>query len=467
MEYISTRGDAPVVDFGAALLAGLASDGGLYIPKSWPAVTSDEFQALIGKSYAEIAADILSRFTQGTFSKERLSELTTEIYAGFDDPAVAPLTKVGDRDWILELYHGPTLAFKDFAMQALGRLFDDELGRRGERLTIIAATSGDTGAAAIDALKGREHVDVFVLHPEGRVTDVQRRMMTSVDDPHVHNIAIDGSFDDCQAIVKALFGEREFVSQVSLGGVNSINWARIAAQTVYYFSTCAALHEQGVINFVVPTGNFGDVYAGYVAKSMGAPVGMLGVATNKNDILHRALTTGDYRPQSVSPSYSPSMDIQVASNFERLLFDVMDRNAPALSARMQAFKTDGGMMLSAEERAKISQTFLSYATSEEATLAEIKRHFEQTGDLIDPHTAVARCAALSFRERGAIDGPIVTLSTAHPAKFPDAVKTSTGTAPDLPSAHADLFDREERMMRAPASPDSVREIIVNHARAAH
>ena len=465
MVYVSTRGGVSAAEFEDVLLAGLAPDGGLFLPDQWPTVGQAEIDGFANASYPTVAADIISRFTGESFTRERLLELTTRAYGSFDHPETAPLTQVGDYDWILELYHGPTLAFKDFALQILGLLFDDALARRDRRLTVIAATSGDTGAAAIDALKGRAQVDVFVLHPEGRVTDVQRRMMTTVDDPNVHNIAIDGSFDDCQMIVKSLFADTDFVERVSLGGVNSINWARLAAQTVYYFTACAALKGKGSLNFVVPTGNFGDVFAGYAAKKMGAPVNKLGVATNMNDILHRALTSGDYAPATVTPTASPSMDIQIASNFERLLFDVMDRDADALSARMNAFKADGSMMLSRAERAKIGDDFISFATGEAETLAEIKRHFDVTGALIDPHTAVARVAAQQLRRDGALDGEVVTLSTAHPAKFPASVEKATGQEPALPSEHADLFDRKERMVRAPASVDAVRTFITNEARA--
>lgn len=467
MDYFSTRGGAASASFEDVLLTGLAPDGGLFLPQNWPAVSADEIAGFAGRAYADAAADILGRFTGDAFSEVRLKEIAETVYGGFAHADVAPLTQVGDDDWILELYHGPTLAFKDFAMQALGPLFDDALARRKQRLTIIAATSGDTGAAAIEALKGRDHVDVFVLHPEGRVTDVQRRMMTTIDDDHVHNIAIDGSFDDCQHIVKTLFGDQSFVGQVSLGGVNSINWARIAAQTVYYFTSCAALSDRGDIDFVVPTGNFGDVYAGYAAKQMGAPIAKLGVATNSNDILHRALSAGDYTPAGVEPTYSPSMDIQVASNFERLLYDVCDRDSAALAKRMDDFKAQGSMRLSEPEQARIAEDFVSFATDEEATLAEIRRHHETTDALIDPHTAVARVAAQELRDEGRLSGPVVTLSTAHPAKFPDAVKQATGVTPALPSEQADLFDRPERMLRAPADAAAVKEIMLEKARAAH
>ncbi len=464
MKYRSTRGGAPAAGFEDVLLAGLAPDGGLYVPESWPRISAEEAAGFRGRPYGEIAAAVMGRFTGGAFTEARLSEIAREVYGAFEHDDVAPLVRVGEEDWILELFHGPTLAFKDFAMQLLGWLFDDALSRRGERLTIIAATSGDTGAAAIEALKRCRQIDIVVLHPEGRVTDVQRRMMTTVDAPNVCNIAIEGSFDDCQAIVKALFADRPFAEKVRLSGVNSINWARLAAQTVYYFTSVAAIAAQGEkVSFVVPTGNFGDVYAGYAAKKMGLNIDRLGVAVNANDILHRAMSTGAYAPAAVAPTFSPSMDIQVASNFERLLFDVMNRDAAAVRGKMTAFARDGEMGLSETERARIAEDFVSCSVNEAETLAEIKRHNEETGALIDPHTAVARHAARHLRQAGALDGKIVTLSTAHPAKFPDAVSRATGVKPDLPPAHENLFDLPEAMARASADKEAVKRIILDRA----
>ncbi len=461
MKYLSTRGLAPLAGFEEVLLTGLAPDGGLYVPETWPVLTADEIAQLVGRPYAEVAARVIALFSGEAFNEAQLLEIARDVYGRFNHADIAPLTKVGAEDWILELYHGPTLAFKDFAMQFLGRLFDAVLARRGERLTIIAATSGDTGAAAIDALKACAHVDVVVLHPEGRVTDVQRRMMTCVHAANVQNIAVAGSFDDCQAIVKEMFADRNFVSKVRLGGVNSINWARIAAQTVYYFTAAAAITNAGEgVSFVVPTGNFGDIFAGYVAKKIGLNVDRLAVATNANDILHRAMTSGDYAPSGVAPTLSPSMDIQVASNFERLLFEVMGRDAEALRARMDDFKRDGAMRLSASERDAISADFLSYATSEDETIAEIRRHFEASGALIDPHTAVARAAAQALRQKGALNGKVVSLSTAHPAKFPDAVMQATGKTPELPPAHHDLFDRPEFMTNAANDTEAIKQAIL-------
>ncbi|MEM8935454.1 MAG: threonine synthase [Pseudomonadota bacterium] len=462
MEYFSTRGRAPVAGFETVLLQGLAPDGGLYLPNSWPSLSAEDIRAFRNQDYAEVAASILLKFTGDAFDFERLRTLTREAYAEFDPRNAAPLTEVGREDWILELFHGPTLAFKDFAMQILGRLFDDVLERRGKRQTIIAATSGDTGAAAIEALKSCAYVDVVILHPKGRVTDVQRRIMTSVDAPNVLNLSVEGSFDDCQWIVKDLFADRDFVEQVGLSGVNSINWARLAAQTVYYFTAAMAISaDNEPISYVVPTGNFGDVFAGYAAKQMGLNVAKLGVATNANDILHRAMTTGDYVPASVRATTSPSMDIQVASNFERLLFDVLNRDADVLRDRMEAFKEIKDLRLNEEERGRISEVFASAAVDDETTRREIKSHYEDTGALIDPHTAVGRVAAKRLRENGMMTGKIVTLSTAHPAKFPDAVRDATGVTPELPARYADLFTRPEKMTDAPATVGAVKSLILS------
>ncbi|MEO1135064.1 MAG: threonine synthase [Pseudomonadota bacterium] len=460
MKYISTRGGAPAVDFESALLAGLAPDGGLYMPATWPKLSRDEAHEIASMPYAEAAAEILSRFAGESFDKANLRAMARTAYSGFRDDAVAPLTQIGEQDYILELFHGPTLAFKDFAMQILGQLFDAALERRDATVTIIAATSGDTGSAAIEALRHCSRVNVVVLHPEGRVSEVQRRMMTSVIAPNVLNIAVEGSFDDCQAIVKTLFADEGFVAKVGLSGVNSINWARLAAQTVYYFTAWARIAEQDeAVSFVVPTGNFGDVFAGYAAKQMGLPIARLGVAANANDILHRAISEGDYAPATVRATASPSMDIQVASNFERLLFEAMDRDASATRKAMETFGREKGLQIDPETQASIRQDFVSCAVSGEETLQEIARHENAEGELIDPHTAVGRAAALRLREAGALVGKIVTLSTAHPAKFPDAVKKATGITPALPEVYADLFDRPEAMERTPANPAAIKAAI--------
>ena len=460
MKYVSTRGGCPAVDFESALLAGLAPDGGLYMPQAWPRISVGEARKIGEMPYAQAAAEILAHFTGDSFDKAQIAAMTAQAYGSFTDNAVAPLTAVGDEDWILELFHGPTLAFKDFAMQILGRLFDAALERRDERVTIIAATSGDTGSAAIEALKSCDRVNVVVLHPEGRVSPVQQRMMTSVIADNVKNIAVKGSFDDCQAIVKSLFADEKFVRDVRLSGVNSINWARLAAQTVYYFTAWAKVAKgDEAISFVVPTGNFGDVFAGYAAKQMGLPIVKLGVAANANDILHRAISNGDYTPGAVQPTASPSMDIQVASNFERLLFEAKGRDSNALRAAMEAFARDKGMKIDAGTLSAIRRDFVSAAISMDETLGEIARHYKATGALIDPHTAVGRAGAIRLREAGALSGKIVTLSTAHPAKFPDAVEQATGQTPALPNSYADLFERREEMDHAPADAQAVKAII--------
>ncbi|MEO1242057.1 MAG: threonine synthase [Pseudomonadota bacterium] len=461
MKYLSTRGGVGAAKFDDVLLTGLAGDGGLFMPETWPQVSPSEIAEFRGEPYADVAASIMARFTGDAFSHDHLLEITRKVYGAFDHADVAPLTQIGDEDWILELFHGPTLAFKDFAMQALGAMFDDLLERRGERLTIICATSGDTGAAAIEALKSCKRVDIVVLHPEGRVSDVQRRMMTCVANENVCNIAVDGSFDDCQSIVKALFADEGFVARTNLGGVNSINWARLAAQIVYYFTASAAISDGEPISFVVPTGNFGDVFAGYAAKRMGLPIAKLAVATNANDILHRAIQHGDYSPAGVAATSSPSMDIQVASNFERLLYEVLGRDSDALRMRMTEFQKTGVMALSDDERRAIGNNFVSYAASETDTIAEIKRHYQEHDALIDPHTAVARVAAQRLRDAKELSGKVVTLSTAHPAKFPDVVERAAGAHPALPSRYRDLFDRPEHMATSPATTEAVKALMLD------
>lgn len=459
MKYVSTRGAAPVADFETVLTAGLAPDGGLYVPETLPKLTAAEISEFAGAPYADVAAKILAQFTGDAFSHERLLEMARAAYGGFDHERVAPLVQVGDDDWILELFHGPTLAFKDFAMQLLGRLFDDVLARRGRRLTVVAATSGDTGAAAIHALAPCKHVSIVVLHPKGRVTDVQRRMMTCIDAPNVLNIAVDGDFDGCQAIVKALFADRAFADGVHLSGVNSINWGRLAAQTVYYFTALAALGGDEPVNFVVPTGNFGDIYAGYVARQMGLHIGRLGVATNANSILHNTLVTGEYRPAGVQKTLSPSMDIQVASNFERLLYNASGNDGDKIRTRMDDFARNNALHIPDSEIASIREDFVSCAVGDEMTLAEIQDHFKRTGALIDPHTAVGRVAAQSLRRDGKLKGRTISLSTAHPAKFPDAVKTATAQTPALTPGWAGLFEKREHMTRAPADAAAIASII--------
>ena len=462
MEYISTRGSAPALDFEGVTLAGLASDGGLYLPCEWPRFDADEIAAMAGLPYPELAARIMAPFVAGSLSDDELLTLCRAAYGRFAHAAVTPLVQLDQRQWLLELFHGPTLAFKDVALQLLGLMFEKFLARRGSNLTIIGATSGDTGSAAIDAVAGREGIDIFMLHPSGRVSDVQRRQMTTVRAPNVHNIAIEGSFDDAQRHVKRMFADTGKTSRFNIGAVNSINWARLMAQVVYYFAAglqLGAPHRP--IAFSVPTGNFGDVFAGYVAQRMGLPIARLIVATNVNDILHRALSEGDYSTGKLTPTATPSMDIQVSSNFERLLFDCGGRDGAALAQQMRAFEQTGAMRLTNAQREGASGLF----TSARADAAEMARALrwahEQAGQVIDPHTAVGLHAALASDLDPAI--PIVTLATAHPAKFPDAVERATGVRPALPMRVGDIFAREEACSHLPGDYEAVRDFIAERA----
>ena len=427
MKHLSTRGEAPECGFADTLLSGLAPDGGLYMPQAWPKI------AIGATTYADAAFRILRRFA-GDFDDGALREDIVAAYAGFDDPRIAPLVEIGPGLFLLELFHGPTLAFKDIAMQVLGRLFARALAERGGRATVLAATSGDTGSAAIAALGGLPNIDVFVMHPLGRVTDVQRRQMTTARDANIHNIALEGSFDDAQALVKALFADAAFASAVGLTAVNSINFARIAAQSVYYFTATAALGKPAT--FVVPTGNFGDVFAGEAAMRMGLGVERLVVATNANDIMARALNDGIYEAGPARHTLSPSMDIQVASNFERALFEASGRDAAYVREAMEGKR----IVLPAPIRADLAARYGAHAVDDARTLETIARVHAETGRLIDPHTAVGVAAAAQVGS----EGPIVVLSTAHPAKFPDAVRRATGQIPALPPRLSGLFDAAEK-----------------------
>ncbi|MFA7587627.1 MAG: threonine synthase, partial [Novosphingobium sp.] len=413
MEYISTRGRAPALDFAGATLAGLASDGGLYVPREWPRFTSAEIAGMAGLPYAELAAKVMQPFVGDSLSPERLLELCRTAYGRFAHAAVTPLRQLDEQQWLLELFHGPTLAFKDVALQLLGLFFEEFLARTGENLTIVGATSGDTGSAAIDAVAGRAKVDIFMLHPHGRVSDVQRRQMTTVLAPNVHNIAIDGTFDDAQAMVKRMFNDAAMTDRFAIGAVNSINWARLMAQVVYYFAAglqLGAPHRP--VAFSVPTGNFGDVFAGYVAAQMGLPVARLIVATNINDILHRALTTGDYSAGTVTPTAAPSMDIQVSSNFERLLFDLGGRDGLALADQMAGFEASKAMQLTNAQREGAAALFSSARADADDMAQAIRWGWEACGEPLDPHTA---CGVHAARAAGLpADVPVVTLATAHP-----------------------------------------------------
>lgn len=463
MDYISTRGSAPALDFEGATLAGLASDGGLYVPREWPRFSAKEIADLAGLPYAELAARVMEPFIGTSLAPERLRALTTAAYGRFAHKAVTPLKQLDERQWLLELFHGPTLAFKDVALQLLGLFFEEFLGRGKDHLTIVGATSGDTGSAAIDAVAGRARVDIFMLHPKGRVSDVQRRQMTTVLAPNVHNIAIDGTFDDAQAMVKRMFNDAAMTSRFHIGAVNSINWARLMAQVVYYFAAglqLGAPHRR--IAFSVPTGNFGDVFAGYVAARMGLPIERLIVATNVNDILHRALSRGDYSTGTVTPTAAPSMDIQVSSNFERLLFDVGGRDGTALAAQMAGFEQTRALQLTNAQAEGASGIFASARADADDMATAIRWAWEAAGELIDPHTA---CGLHAARTRQDIDRsvPVVTLATAHPAKFPDAVERATGHRPGLPERIGDLFEREERCVDLAGDYASVAAYIAAHA----
>jgi threonine synthase len=466
VRYVSTRSEAPPLGFIEVTLAGLARDGGLYVPADWPQLDAETIVGFAGRPYAEVATDVIRPFVGDAIADHDLARLTREAYGGFRHPAVAPLAQFGVSDFILELFHGPTLAFKDLAMQLLGRLMDHALAARGERTTIVVATSGDTGGAAIEAFRGRSRADVFVLFPRGRISDVQRRMMTTARDENVHALAIEGTFDDCQAIVKGMFNHHAFRDQARLSGVNSINWARIVAQVVYYFTAAVALGSpRRKVAFTVPTGNFGDVYAGYVALRLGLPIDRLVIATNVNDILARTIATGSYDLREVVATSSPSMDIQVASNFERLLFEVYDRDGDAVRRLMASLAQSGSFALSARALAGIRAVFSADRADEEETAATIRTTLRETGRVIDPHTAVG--VAVAEKETRDQSIPMIVLGTAHPAKFPDAVEAACGVRPPLPEWLADLAQRPERVTTLPVDQVAVEHHILAVSRAAH
>jgi threonine synthase len=465
MRYISTRGAAPSLDFEDVTLTGLASDGGLYVPEVWPHFTEAEIAALRGLSYVDTAVAVMRPFVQGSLDPAELRELCEAAYGRFSHAAVTPLVQLDARHWLLELFHGPTLAFKDVALQLLGLMFERFLSNRDTHLTVIGATSGDTGSAAIDALAGRAKVDIFMLHPLGRVSEVQRRQMTTVLAPNVHNIAIEGSFDDAQALVKAMFADRHFATRFRLSAVNSINWARLMAQIVYYFYAAVRLGApERPIAFSVPTGNFGDVFAGYAAAKMGLPVAKLIVATNVNDILHRALSAGDYSVGSVTPTAAPSMDIQVSSNFERLLFDLHGRDGDALAAAMQGFEATKALAIPAAQREEAARLFSSARIDPDQMALAMRWACQEAGQVIDPHSAIGLAAARAADLPS--DVPVVTLATAHPAKFQDAVERGTGQRPSIPARIGGLFEREERYVTLPATIEAIEGFVGERAMAA-
>lgn len=456
IHFVSTRGHADKKTFTEVLLSGMAPDGGLYVPASWPKI---DVASLAGLPYTEIAFRVMQPFTQGDIPDDDLREMIVEVYENnFTHAAVAPLVQLGPSTWVMELFHGPTIAFKDYALQLLGRLFDYTLEKRGERVTIVGATSGDTGSAAIEGCKACENIDIFILHPEGRTSEVQRRQMTSVDSPNVFNIALQGNFDDCQNVVKAMFADQSFRTDMNLSAVNSINWARIMAQIVYYMAAGAALGAQDrKIAFAVPTGNFGNVYAAYCAMQMGLNIDRLVIGSNRNDILTRFFETGAMTKSEVEPSLSPSMDIQVSSNFERYLFDLLDRNADDLRAKMDSFKQSGEFSLTEAQMKKARRIFEASRCSDEQTLTLMANCYRDTGYLIDPHTAVGLQAALKSGRDPAV--PLVALACAHPAKFPDAVEKATGIRPPLPAHMADLYDRKEFLTVLPNDMGQLQDFV--------
>ena len=459
MRYISTRGQAPELSFEEAMLTGLARDGGLYVPAEVPRMAPGEIAALDGLPYEEAAFRVMRPFIGDSFSDDDFAAIIARAYAGFGHAARAPLVQLAPGHFLLELFHGPTLAFKDFAMQLIGQLFQSALARRGERVTIVGATSGDTGSAAIEAFKGLSNVDVFILFPHGRVSEVQRRQMTTPCEANVHALAVDGDFDDCQAALKEMFNDFAFRDRVRLAGVNSINWARVLAQVVYYFISATALGApHRAVDFTVPTGNFGDIFAGYIARRMGLPIGQLVVATNQNDILHRALSGEGYFKGETRPSISPSMDIQVSSNFERALFDAYGRDGAAVAQLMDELKA-GGFRISQGALEYLREAFASGRASEAETLATIRTTLEQSGELICPHSAVGVTVARGARR---VEAPMITLATAHPAKFPAAVEEACGVHPPLPPRMADLYDRPERVTRIANDLDAMKDHIERH-----
>lgn len=463
VEYISTRGRATALSFEPTLLAGLAGDGGLYVPDHWPQLSRQTLESFRGTSFQHVAKTVLMPFLGADVEPERFAEIVDEAYAGFSRPEVAPLVPLDDGHYLLELFHGPTLAFKDVAMQLLARLMDDALKRRGARATIVGATSGDTGGAAIEAFRGRDAVDVFILYPEGRVSDIQRMQMTTPTDANVHTLAVNGTFDDCQALVKAMFNDSAFRQEVSLAGVNSINWARVMAQTSYYFTAAAQLGGPDTpVGFSVPTGNFGDIFAGYVAAQMGLPIARLMIATNVNDILARVMQTGIYETENVIATSSPSMDIQVSSNFERLLFELTRRDAPRVSGFMDALARDGRFEMAGDEVALMSALFDAARVDEDQTQETMRDVLKRFDMQIDPHTAVGLAAA---RRAVLPDGvPMVTLATAHPAKFPVAVEAAFGTGPDIPAHVREMMTWPERISPVENALDAVQTFIRQNGR---
>lgn len=457
MKYISTRGAAPKLAFDDVLLTGLARDGGLYLPETWPTFSQGDIAAMTALSYPELAVKVMAPFVEGAVSVEDLTRIVNDTYKDFNE-GIAPLVKLGGNEYVLELFHGPTLAFKDYALQFLGRMFDHVLAKRGERLTIAGATSGDTGSAAIEACRDRDNIEIFILHPEGRVSEVQRRQMTTVLSGNVHNIALKGNFDDCQNTVKALFADEAFRDEVHLSAVNSINWARIMAQVVYYFWAALKVGApQTAVSFAVPTGNFGNVFAGYVAKRMGLNINQFVIGSNSNDILIRFIESGRMEGRGVVATTSPSMDIQISSNFERFMFELLDRDAKALNALMDEFKATGKFTVTPAFMTRLKAIMDGERFDDAATAKLIGDIHKQTGYLLDTHSAIGVGAARARRWDKNV--PMVALATAHPAKFPDAVEAASGVHPALPAFLSDLYERTERSVTLDNSYGAVKGYI--------
>lgn len=458
MKYISTRGNAPKLTFDDVLLTGLARDGGLYLPESWPQFSAADLAEMKDLSYVELAVKVMLPFVEEVVSRDELTQIVADTYGSFDTDDVAPLVKLGDNEYVLELFHGPTLAFKDYALQFLGRMFDHVLTKRGAKLTIVGATSGDTGSAAIEACRDRDNIEIFILHPSGKVSEVQRRQMSTVLSDNVHNIALAGNFDDCQNTVKALFNDEAFRDEVNLSAVNSINWARIMAQVVYYF--WAALRSGAPdtsVAFAVPTGNFGNVFAGYAAKQMGLPISQFVIGSNANDILIRFIETGRMESKDVFETTSPSMDIQISSNFERFMFELLDRDSSALNDAMQEFKETGHFSVTELFMERLKAIMDGERFDDAGTAKLIGDVHKETGYLLDTHSAIGVGAARARRWDKAV--PMVILATAHPAKFPDAVKAASGVHPELPSHLSDLYERKEKYTELSGSFETIKSYI--------
>ena len=463
MKYVSTRGEAPELAFRDVLLTGLARDGGLYVPENWPVLDTETIASMRGKPYPEIAKIVLGPFVEGEIETAAFHRMIDEAYSVFRHPAVAPMVQLDANHWVLELFHGPTLAFKDVAMQLLARMMDHVLAERGQKATIVGATSGDTGGAAIEAFRGRDNTDIFILFPEGKVSPVQQRQMTTITDGNVHCIAVQGDFDACQALVKGLFNNLQFRDRLQLSGVNSINWGRIMAQIVYYFSSATSLGAPSrEVSFTVPTGNFGDIFAGFVAKRMGLPIRDLIIATNRNDILTRTLQTSRYEKAETQPTISPSMDIQVSSNFERLLFESCNRDASVVRNQMNSLNQSGSFEISEQAISSIREEFSAGACNEAETSKQIRETLSRSLYLADPHTAVGLHVAEKFISE---KRPIITLSTAHPAKFPDAVKDASGRYPELPESMKAMMEKEERFTVLPNEIAEIERFIDDNSRA--